>query len=137
MITVSKGMKEKILYLFFGGLTTVVNMGSYFVLVNAFGVHYLVSNAVAFVLAVVFAYITNRKYVFEAPARSREKIIIEAAGFFGFRGLSGLADMLFMFLMVDVMGINNTISKICVNVFVVIINYLFSKFIIFRPTKNE
>lgn len=127
---ISKDVKEKILYLFFGALTTLVNFVCYYLFTDVIRMHYMYANALAWVLAVLFAYITNRRYVFTVSKKSG--VVREVVAFFSLRGVSGVIDMLLMFVFVTLIGVNDTISKVGVNVLVVALNYLFSKFIIFR-----
>jgi len=128
--------KEMILYVFFGGLTTVVNIA-----VNALSVYLLSSTgittatipaAIAWVLSVLFAYITNRKWVFESKKTEPRQVLREVISFFGFRLFSGVIDILFMYLTVDVLLFSNFWMKLLSNVVVVILNYIFSKLFIFK-----
>ena len=124
---------EKISYLFFGALTTLVNIAVFKGLTLIWGTdRYLWANAVAWVLAVAFAYVTNRKYVFVSTASTKCEFTRELLSFFGFRLLSFGADELLMFLLVTVAAQNELAAKIAVNIIVVIMNYIFSKFIIFK-----
>lgn len=131
--------KEMILYVFFGGLTTVVNIA-----VNAISVHFLslsgittatIPAAIAWVVSVFFAYITNRKWVFESKKTEPKEVLGEVVSFFGFRLFSGVIDILFMYLTVDVLFMSNFWMKLLSNVVVVILNYIFSKLFIFK--KND
>lgn len=130
--------KEMILYVFFGGLTTLVNIA-----VNAASVYLLslsgittatVPAAIAWVVSVFFAYITNRKWVFESRKTQRKEIAKEIFSFFGFRLFSGVLDILFMYLTVDILQLNNFWMKLLSNVVVVILNYIFSKLFIFKKS---
>ena len=124
---------EKISYLFFGVLTTVVNIIAFKVLTVLWGAeHYLWANAAAWIISVAFAYFTNRKYVFVSTAATKREFAREVLSFFGFRLLSFGADQLLMYLLVTVAAQNELIAKIAANVIVVILNYIFSKFIIFK-----
>lgn len=129
--------KEPILYALFGVGTTVVNWGSFALLTKAFGVNYLVATAVAWFLAVIFAYVTNRIWVFESKNTGFKAIVKEMLSFFGFRLLSGAMDVGLMFVGVDLLGIDELAMKLISNVFVVIINYVFSKLFIFRTKPDE
>ena len=118
---------EVLSYLFFGGCTTLVNIITFWVLrLLKLGVY--TSNTIAWVLSVLFAFITNRLFVFE----SKGKLLKEIVSFFGFRLLSLLFDMGIMYLFVDIFKWNDLVSKIIANVFVIIINYIFSKVFIFK-----
>lgn len=130
-----KKYEEMILYVFFGGLTTLVNIIVFFVMNTLMGIHYLIANAAAWILSVLFAYVTNRRWVFKSKCRGISAVFKEFAMFVGARVMSGAGDMLIMFLCVDVISVPSLVAKILSNVFVVIFNYLFSKLIIFREKK--
>ena len=121
--------KEVISYLIFGVLTTVVNIVVYYVFNTWLQVNYLVSNAIAWIASVLFAYITNRKYVFESKNTS---MINELVKFIGARLSTGIMDMILMWLLVDVLSMNSMFSKIVVNVLVIILNYVLSKVFVFK-----
>lgn len=123
--------KEAILYLFFGGCTTLVNIFS-FLIFRCFNIDVYVSNIFAWILSVLFAFITNKIFVFESKNASLGKNIYEILSFFACRVLSLLFDMGIMYLMIDVLSCNELISKILSNIFVIIINYVFSKWLIFK-----
>lgn len=121
--------KEIINYLIFGVLTTLVNIVVYYVFSDCLNVQYMASNFLAWFLSVLFAYITNRKYVFESVSKS---IFTEMFKFFGSRITTGVLDMFFMWLLISVLNFNNMISKIIVNVIVVVANYILSKLVVFK-----
>ena len=121
--------KEVISYLIFGILTTLVNIVVYTFCKDVLQIQYLISNAIAWIVSVLFAYFTNRKYVFESH---NSLIINELVKFIGARVSTGIMDMLLMWLFVDVLSMQSMISKIIVNVVVVILNYIFSKLFIFQ-----
>ena len=87
------------------------------------------ANVLSWIAAVTFAYFTNRKYVFESK---NEKRLQEAAAFYGSRVTTLLLDMLCMFLMVTLMGWNDKVAKLIVQVLVTVANYILSKFLVFR-----
>lgn len=124
--------KEIISYLFFGVLTTVVNFVIYFACTNIFGVNYLIANALSWAGAVAFAYFTNRTWVFKSKTKGIKAIFREITTFVGCRVLSGAMDMLIMFVSVDIVGISDSVAKFITQVVVVVLNYVFSKLIIFR-----
>lgn len=119
--------KEVILYLFFGGVTTVANI-IVFKLLRIASLSLFISNSIAWVVAVLIAYFTNRKYVFDSKNDSKK----EFTSFIFFRILTLVIDMILMYLFVSLFKINDLISKIIVNVVVIILNYVFSKLIIFK-----
>lgn len=126
--------REAILYLFFGGLTTLVNIVSYALLAEWAGVYYLAANAIAWVLSVLFAYLTNRSFVFNSHSQGLAALR-ELTLFVGCRVLSGVFDMACMFICVSLIRMPGFWAKLISNVVVVILNYLFSKFWIFREKK--
>ena len=123
--------KEVLLYLFFGGCTTLVNILS-FMIIRALGLGLYTSNVLAWFISVIFAFITNKLFVFESKNVSLKKTIKECIYFFGCRVLSLFFDMGLMYLMVDLLDFNEFVSKVVSNIFVIIINYVFSKVIIFK-----
>ena len=124
--------KEVISYLFFGVLTTVVNFVVYFACTDGLHINYLAATAVSWVAAVLFSYVTNRKWVFESKVSGFMPILREMAVFVGCRVFSGVMDMGIMFISVDMIGISDRIAKFVTQVAVVVLNYIFSKIIIFR-----
>lgn len=124
--------KEIINYLIFGILTTAVNIGTYYILNDCLNINYLISNIVAWISSVLFAYITNRKYVFNSTNNSKKDIAKEISSFFGARLTTGFLDMLFMYLTINFNLLPNLIAKVIANVFVIIANYVLSKFVVFK-----
>ena len=121
--------RDLILYVVFGAFTFFVNLISYFFFADVLGTNYLVSNAIAWFLSVLFAYITNRIWVFESKSPN---ILKEMSLFFGGRIFSGVVDMLLMYTFIDLLVLDSTISKIIVQIIVIILNYIFSKLIVFK-----
>ncbi len=125
--------KEMIRYLIFGGLSTVVNFVSYYIAAKICGIDEVVSSGISWFCAVLFAYITNKVFVFESKTEGIKAFMIEMGTFFLARVLSGiLCDVGTFALMVKVLHIYDIIAKIVTQVMVVIVNYVFSKLIIFR-----
>lgn len=132
ILDIYKKYREIINYIIFGGLTTLVNFVIYFFFIEVFRIHYIYSNIVAWFISVLFAYITNRLYVFEKVNTKLESIIREVVMFFGSRLFSGVVETLLLYIMVDISGLSTKYSKIFVAVVVVILNYVFSKMIVFK-----
>lgn len=120
--------REFILYAVFGILTFLVNFIAYFIFLGL-GINYLISNVFAWVFSVLFAYVTNRTWVFESKSPS---ILKEMSLFFGGRIFSGVVDTTLMYLFIDVLVIGDLISKTVVQIIVIILNYVFSKWIVFK-----
>ena len=123
-----KKYKEQLLYIVFGIATTLVNFIAYF-LFSKLNFGTVISTVLAWILAVLFAFFTNRKYVFKASENGFLKQIL---GFFLMRITTGILDVLIMVLFVDVLEFNDLLIKILSNVLVIILNYIFSKFLVFK-----
>ena len=124
--------QDIISYLFFGVLTTVVNYLVYLPLFNVFGLSATVSNAVAWVVCVIFSFLTNKPFVFKSHDWSGEVVIPEFVKFVGTRVGSGLLETVFLFVTVDLLAWNGNIMKLIISVLVVIINYVGSKLVVFK-----
>lgn len=124
--------KAMILYLFFGGLSTIVNILAYYVAAYLFGCSVVVSTMIAWIAAVLFAYVTNKLWVFASKQSTAFNLIKEFFSFIAARVFSGALDVGFMFFFVDILHINDILIKILSNVVVVILNYIFSKYWIFK-----
>ena len=120
---------EAILYLIFGGLTTVINTAAYTLLYPVAG--NIGANIIAWVAAVAFAFITNKKWVFASNHWDRKTILKEAAGFISCRIMTGLLDMGIMFVGVSLCGQNQILTKIVSNAVVIILNYIGSRWFVF------
>lgn len=134
IINVYKKYEEIINYIIVGGLTTFVSLITYYICVliflnpsNPFQLQ--IANIISWIFSVTFAYFTNRKYVFKSKNINKIK---ESIKFYLSRVSTLLIDMFIMFILVSVLSVNDKISKIIVQFVVLILNYLFSKFIVFR-----
>lgn len=119
-------------YLFFGVCTTVVNYLIYIPCYNLLGMSASVSNIVAWVVAVAFAYLTNKPFVFKSNDWSAATVIPELTKFVGCRIGSGVAETIVLFLAVDLLGWNGNIWKLVTQVMVTVMNYVASKLLVFR-----
>lgn len=119
-------------YLFFGVCTTIVNYLIYIPCYNIWGLSASVSNMVAWVVAVAFAYLTNKPFVFKSNDWSAGTVVPELTKFVGCRVGSGAAETLILFLAVDLLGWNGNVWKLLTQVMVVILNYIGSKLLVFR-----
>lgn len=130
--------KEIVNYVIVGGMTTLVSLGSYYLMVMTVfdpqnAIQLQAANIISWVAAVTFAYFTNRVFVFDSKNKNK---VLEAASFVATRLMSLLLDMFFMFLFVTVIMINDKLAKIMVQFVVMITNYLLSKFFVFRKRKG-
>lgn len=119
-------------YLFFGGLTTVVNYLVYLPCYNWLGLSAAVSNVLAWVVAVAFAFLTNKPFVFKSYDWSAKVLIPELTKFVGCRMGSGVLETVIIFVTVDCLAWNGNWMKLITSILVVIINYFGSKLLVFK-----
>lgn len=119
-------------YLFFGVCTTIVNYIIYLPCYNILGFSATVSNVLAWCVAVAFAYLTNKPFVFKSNDWSAKTVVPELTKFIGCRVGSGAAETVILFLAVDLLGWNGNIWKLLTQVMVVVLNYIGSKLLVFR-----
>ena len=119
-------------YLFFGVLTTVVNYIVYLPCYNLLSFSAAISNMIAWIAAVAFAYLTNKPFVFRSHDWSAKTVIPELSKFVGARIASGVLETGIIFLTVDFLRWNGNVMKLVTSVLVVIINYVASKLLVFR-----
>ena len=124
--------KSIILYIFFGGCTTLINIIVYAVCSKALLLETIPSTIIAWILSVVFAYVTNRRFVFDSKASQFLDIIKEMVSFLGCRILTGVLDIVLMYVFVDIIGVNDMLMKILSNIIVIVLNYVASKLFIFK-----
>ena len=116
-------------YLIIGAFTTLVSIGSYALFSKALHIGYLISNILSWIVSVIFAYFTNRWFVFHSENRN---ILKEFTSFTGSRLLTLLLDTLLMVLFIELLKMDDFIAKILVQVVIVIANYIISKFLVFK-----
>lgn len=119
-------------YLIFGVLTTAVNYIVYLPCYNLLSLSAALSNVIAWVAAVAFAYLTNKPFVFHSHDWSAQTVIPELTKFVGARIASGALETIIIFLTVDLLSWNGNLMKLIISVLVVIINYVSSKLLVFR-----
>ena len=125
------------MYLIFGVLTTVVNVVTYYISAHIFSVNTVASSVIAWFAAVLFAYITNRKWVFDSKQTGFRNILFEISRFFLCRFATGVVDWVIMYVFVDLLSLNDIIIKISANIIVIILNYVASLLIIFRKKDSD
>lgn len=131
MLALLRKYYDVITYLIFGVLTTVVNYLVYLPVYNLLGLSAALSNAIAWAVAVAFAYLTNKPFVFKSHDWSMKTVVPELTKFVSCRVASGAMETLIIFLTVDIMGWNGNIWKLVTSVLVVILNYFGSKLLVF------
>lgn len=123
--------RDIISYLYFGALTTLVNFFVYFPLYNWLLLSATFSNAIAWIFAVAFAYLTNKPFVFRSHDWSKKTVLPELIKFVGCRIGSGFLETAIIWLTVDMLLLNGNIVKVLVSVLVVLLNYIGSKWLVF------
>lgn len=121
--------RELILYGVFGVFTTLINLVVFLLFTRAFHINYIISNIIAWILSVLFSYVTTRKWVFESE---NTNIITECLMFFGSRFFVGAVDTGLLFIFIDILSMSDFISKLITQVIVIVLNYVLSKFVIFK-----
>ena len=124
--------KEILLYLFFGGLTFLVSIISYAFLNIQIGWNALIANIGSWILAVSFAYVTNRVWVFDSNAETTADFIKEITSFIGGRVATLVIEELILFIFITNLGMNSMLVKIVAQVIVIVLNYVISKLIVFK-----
>ena len=132
VIKMIKKYKSFIAYGVFGVLTTIVNIVTYNYCYNHLGISNTLSNIAAWILAVAFAYLTNKVWVFDSKSWKREVLRREILAFISCRLATGILDIIIMYICVDIIGWHALLMKIISNVLVIILNYVFSKLVIFK-----
>ena len=128
--------RELVSYVFWGGMTTVVNYAVYFLLRQA-GVHYAAANVAAWAASVLFAYFVNKIFVFRSRDWGWRVALRELWQMVAARVFSGALEQGLLMLFVELLHCPDGPVKIVANVVVVVVNYVLSKWIIFKPKKNE
>ena len=124
--------REPLLYLIFGGLTTIVSIVSYAACERILGMDPLVANIISWILAVSFAYVTNRKWVFESRAVGTGPVLREIVSFFGGRlATLGLEEVM-LWVGIRLMGFDSLLVKLIAQIAVILSNYVISKVFVFR-----
>lgn len=124
-----KKYKEVLLYLLFGVLTTIINIVVFEFCMNRVHLPLSLANGAAWVLSVLFAFITNKLFVFDSTGTH---LVKELLLFFSARVVTLVLETLALMVMIDQLHINSLFAKMISNVFVIILNYIFSKFVIFK-----
>ena len=129
--------KSFLMYAVFGVLTTVVNIVSYYLCYNSIRIPNILSTIIAWILAVLFAFITNKLWVFDSKSFDLKILRHELLTFFGCRLATGILDVAIMYVAVDLLSWNSVIWKLISNILVIVINYIASKLLIFNRKEKD
>ena len=123
--------RETILYVVFGVLTTLINL-AVFALSSRLSIAWELGNGIAWIVSVLFAFITNKLFVFESKSFRFGIFLRELLSFFAARLFSLAVEYAGLWLLIDVLGWKEMLAKILMNIVVIILNYLLSKLLIFK-----
>ena len=129
-----KKNKEVLLYLFFGGLTFIVSIVTYAVFNVSMGINELIANVMSWVLAVLFAFATNRVWVFQAPTHTITEFLRQMLSFFGGRVVTLVIEEIILLVFITWLGFNSMVVKVIAQI-VIVLNYVISKFFVFSEKK--
>ena len=131
-----KKYEELVMYIIVGVCTMIVSLASYYILANPLGIYYQTANIISWVLVVAFAYVTNKKFVFKSRYNGLSGTAKEMASFVSSRIASLLAEVVSMYFFVQICQIDDNIVKLMNQVLVTVLNYIFSKFWVFRKSRK-
>lgn len=129
--------EEMIRYVIAGGLTTLLNLILFYVMESILEWNYAIANVIAIALSILFAYVINRAFVFKSKSSDLRLILKEFSSFVGLRVGSGLIEMVLLIMTVEWFSWDPFLSKLIIQVIVLMLNYIFSKYIIFRKVGDD
>lgn len=132
MLELIKKYKSLIAYAFFGVCTTGINIVSYGLCYEGLGLPNVVSNIIAWIVAVAFAFVTNKLWVFDSKTIEKETLLYEVTTFVSCRLATGVMDLGIMYVGVDILNLPSMILKVVSNILVIVLNYVASKLVIFK-----
>ena len=124
--------KELVLYTFFGNMTFVISIGSYAIFNVIFGINELIANALAWVFAVLFSYVFNKKWVFNVVTQTKTAFLVQMFAFFSGRFITLVIEETIIFVFITVLAYPSMWVKLAAQVVVVVINYVISKLFVFK-----
>lgn len=130
-----KKLWEIFIYLFFGGLATVVNIVTFAAAYQLFHLSWPISNTISWISSVLFAFVTNKLWVFQSKTETFGALAWEFSKFLFARIISFGMDMACMYLFIDILSTGNFVAKIITQIVVVVANYVFSKVFIFKKVE--
>ncbi|MCL2367440.1 MAG: GtrA family protein [Oscillospiraceae bacterium] len=130
-------VREVIVYVFFGVLTTAVSFGAFVLFERIMDLPWAVANTLSHLLAILFAFVTNKIWVFQARDYAPRKVISEFLKFLSSRLLSYVVDMGLLALLIEVLRYDPLLSRVGTTVIIVVLNYVMSKVIVFRKKDQD
>lgn len=127
-----KKNKEMLLYLFFGGLSFIVSVATYAFFNMSLGLSVLLANVLSWIITVMFAFLTNRVWVFEAPTKTLKDFTAQMISFYSGRIVTLVIEEAILVLFIDMLGFGSIAVKIVAQIVVILLNYVISKVFIFK-----
>ena len=131
-----KKYEEGISYLFWGGVAFVLSMVLFYVFANMLGMEEQIANIWTWIICVIFTYFTNRIFVFQSKVKGLKNILNEFKDFVTARVMTLVMENAILFVMIDLLAINNMLSKLVGQFVVIVSNYFLSKLWIFKKQKD-
>ena len=127
--------KQIIVYGICGLITTLINIVSFYICRTILGIELIPSNTIAWILAFIFAFFSNKIWVFGSKKWEGKEVIGEMVGFLIARLATLLLDMVLIVVLVDFLHWNELFSKVLISAIVIVTNFLASKMVVFRKAK--
>ncbi|WP_034601634.1 GtrA family protein [Clostridiisalibacter paucivorans] len=124
-------------YCIVGGATTVVSFGTYFFLLYVSNINPNIANVISIIVAILFAYVTNKIFVFKSHCKNIKELITEILSFFFARAITMLMEVGGVFFLIDLVHIDPILSKIFISIVILIFNYLLSRFFVYKERRAE
>lgn len=135
LVNIYNRYREQILYLVFGGLTTLISIITYAVFTELADINILIANILSWIISVAVAYATNKSVVFRSDKKGVAQVLTEALSFYAGRLLTLLIEEAILFVFIDLVKLPNMPVKIIAQIIIIVLNYIISKVFIFKKTK--
>lgn len=128
--------KEMLLYVLFGGITTIISVFTFTIVYEFFSINEHVANVISWLLAVLFAFVTNRTWVFKDTLDNNSSVLVQAISFYAGRFATLVVEELIIFVFISKLNFNAVSVKVATQVIILVLNYLVSKFFVFRQRSS-
>ena len=135
LVNIYNRYREQILYLVFGGVTTLISIITYAVFTELADINILIANILSWIISVAVAYATNKSVVFRSDKKGAAQVLTEALSFYAGRLLTLLIEEAILFVFIDLVKLPNMPVKIIAQIIIIVLNYIISKVFIFKKTK--
>ena len=135
LVNIYNRYREQILYLVFGGVTTLISIITYAVFTELADINILIANILSWIISVAVAYATNKSVVFRSDKKGVAQVLTEALSFYAGRLLTLLIEEAILFVFIDLAKLPNMPVKIIAQIIIIVLNYIISKVFIFKKTK--